>query len=156
MNDEYKNSKLYKKYKKIGTENDRKKITSKIAFMNLKKESEKSSTNIKKLKEAAKIDKEFIKRQLDLYLNNDDIKIIFLCGKDKKAELYSNINDILENKIKNAKTLWEKDGLFLKKVNDKLFIIKFYHFKPIGIENKKLYELMKEIKEKLDENISRN
>jgi hypothetical protein len=153
----------FKEYEKTGTEDDRKRITSKIAFMNLKKESGGSSTIDEELQEAAKIDKQFIKQQLDLYLNNDDIKILFLCGDG----LYTPIADILGDKVKKVKKIILKDNdnhdfikdRFIKKINDKLYIIKFYHFsygfKKKGVSNNKIfYELIQNTKKILDENIS--
>jgi hypothetical protein len=144
----------FKEYEETGSENDRKKITSKIAFMNLKKESAGSKTKDKELQEAVKRDKEFIKRQLDLYLNNDDIKILFLCGNG----LYTPIaTDILKDELKNSKEIWNngegKNRRFVKKVNDKLFVVKFYHFSYFGIKNRKYYELIQQVKNAIDENI---
>lgn len=137
----------FEEYEKVEKDREkRKEIFSKIAFMNLKKESGGSKTNDKQLQEAIRKDKEFIKRQLNLYLDNDDKKIIFILGDG----LYTHIADILGDEVKKAKKiLLNNNDRFIKKINDNLYIVKFYHFSAIK-SNEEMYELIKKVKEEID------
>ena len=69
----------FSEYKKIErNKNKRVDVFSRIAFINIKKETGGSSANCNTIIETGRKDKEYLKQQLELYTNNNDIKILFL------------------------------------------------------------------------------
>ena len=62
---------------KIFSQEDRRQILARIAVMNLKKEDGGSVTNMQKLNDVVKKDKDFIKRQLEIY--SELSPVVFVC-----------------------------------------------------------------------------
>jgi len=130
-----------KEYKKVEKDkNKRAEIFSKIAFMNVKKESGKDQANVNEIIKAGLDDKEFLKKQLDLYLKNDDIKILFLLGDG----IYTPIKEVIKNKEKKDRFVLNKNR-FVELYDDNLFVVKFYHFNPRSCGLDKGFELINKL-----------
>ena len=132
---------------KIIEKNKEKRIElfSKIAFMNIKKESGKSVSDPDEIIQIGLNDKEFLSKQLDLYLNNNDIKILFVLGDG----IYTPIKEIIKEKYQRKEKLFlNKNDRFVEVYNDNLFIVKFYHFSRCGLDKgfeliQKVYDVIK-------------
>ena len=121
----------FKEYK-IKERNKEKRIEvfSKIAFMNIKKESGKSTSNADKIIETGLNEKEYLSKQLDYYLNNNDIKVLFLLGDG----IYTPIKEIIKDKYNFIERKQLNKSRFIELYNNNLFVVKFYHFNRCGFE----------------------
>ncbi|SFP92740.1 hypothetical protein [Hydrogenimonas thermophila] len=71
----------WKEYKKIEKNKEKRiDIFSKIVFMNVKKESGGSISDTNKIIKTGSNDEKYLEKQLELYLDNNDLKILFLLG----------------------------------------------------------------------------
>ncbi len=136
------NKKEYRKNEK--NKEQRIELFSKIAFMNIKKESGKSVSNPDEIIQVGLKDKEFLSKQLDLYLNNNDIKILFLLGDG----IYTPIEEIIKDKYQLKKKEKLNKSRFIGMYDNNLFVVRFYHFNRCGIDKgykliNKVYEFIK-------------
>lgn len=133
-------------------------IFDKVAFMNIKKESGGSSSSTNNIIKTGKEDKEYLQQQLNLYINNNDIKVLFLCGDG----IYTPIKDIIRSEYKlidNKELLIDKNpngkhpyDRFIEGYSNNLFIIKFYHFKA-SVSHETTYKMILKIKEYMGRNL---
>jgi len=139
-----------KEYKKI--EKDKSKradIFRKVAFINIKKESGKSQSNVDEIIKTGLNNEEFLKKQLDLYLNNDDIKILFLLGDG----IYTPIKQAIKDKEKKDKFALNKTR-FVELYDNNLFVVKFYHFNPRSCGIDKGFELINKLSDYINSKLS--
>ncbi len=114
-------------------------VFSKIAFVNIKKESGKSSSNADEIIKAGKEDKEYLSKQLGLYLNNNDVKILFLLGDG----VYTPIKEIIKDKYKLIKKEHLNKSRFIEIYDNNLFVVRFYHFNRCGLDTG--YDLIQKV-----------
>ncbi len=119
-------------------------VFSRIAFVNIKKESGKSSSNTDEIIKVGKEDKEYLSKQLDLYLNNNDVKILFLLGNG----VYTPIKEIIKDKYKLIEREHLNKSRFIEMYDNNLFVVRFYHFNRCGLNTgydliKKVYDFIK-------------
>ena len=123
----------FKEYK-IKEKNKEKRIDvfSRIAFINVKKESGKAYSNTDKIIQYGlkKENQEYLSKQLDLYLNNNDIKILFLLGNG----IYTPIKEIIKNKYNLVEKKQLNKSRFIEFYDNNLFIVRFYHFNRCGLK----------------------
>lgn len=132
----------YKEFENVPT-SDAKRINvfSKITMMNLKKGTGAAVTDNEELSNAVKKDFSMIQKQLDLYINNEDLKIIFCCGNG----VYKNFKQYFKLDKSNEKiSLDKKHSIHI--YNKNFIVIDFYHPQPRGIKNKSLYSFLVKIK----------
>ena len=138
----------FSEYKKIErNKNKRVDVFSRIAFINIKKETGGSSANCNTIIETGRKDKEYLKQQLELYTNNNDIKILFLLGDC----IYTPIKEILGEK-KDRQFL--NDSRFIDIYDNNLFVVRFYHQNCRNKEcsKKNIYQLIKKVYDIINKN----
>ena len=135
----------FKEYK-IKERNKEKRIDifSKIAFINIKKESGKSTSNADEIIETGLNEKEYLAKQLDLYLNNNDVKILFLLGDG----VYTPIKEIIKDKYNLIERKQLNKSRFIEYYDNNLFVVKFYHFNRCELKTgfeliQKVYDFIK-------------
>ncbi len=135
----------FKKYKAKEKNKDKRiDVFSRIAFVNIKKESGKSSSNSDEIIKAGRKDKEYLSKQLNLYLNNNDVKILFLLGDG----IYTPIKEIIKDKYKLIKREHLNKSRFIELYDNNLFVVRFYHFNRCGLNTgydliRKVYDFIK-------------
>ena len=135
----------FKEYKAKERNKDKRiDVFSRIAFVNIKKESGKSSSNADEIIKTGREDKEYLTKQLDLYLNNNDIKILFLLGDG----VYTPIKEIIKDKYKLIERAHLNKSRFIEMYDNNLFVVRFYHFNRCGLNTgydliQKVYDFIK-------------
>jgi len=138
----------FKEYKiKERNKENRIDVFSRIAFMNIKKESGKSYSNTNEIiqKGLEEENQKYLSQQLDFYSNNNDIKILFLLGNG----IYTPIKKIITDKYKLIKRKNLNKSRFIELYDNNLFVVKFYHFNRCGLNTgfdliQKVYYFIKE------------
>lgn len=130
----------WKEYKKIEKNKEKRiDIFSKIVFMNVKKESGGSISDTNKIIKTGSNDEKYLEKQLELYLDNNDLKILFLLGNG----IYTPIKKIIQKKYTNIEREYLNKSRFIETYNNNLFVVKFYHFNRCALD--KSYKLIQKI-----------
>ena len=128
----------------------RKGIFGRISFVNIKKESGGMRTNPKQLLEVAERDKEYLSKQLELYLNNDEVKVLILLGDYVYTSIIKAVNLLdLDSSDKKRKKLYKNH--FIEKFSNKIYIVKFYHHKA-SVKKEITYRMLQKVNRFLKEN----